>query len=335
MIRYLLLFDSCGLVFVGRPLWREDGSFVYVAGHRQRSLFWFRVPWDSWPYLTLWDLTLPFSSPLSTRRLTVEVLEPLFSKSESKSHCDWRSVDQQVLVSSPIWGSWPDITIWQLRSWFSRAPSLMRGRVCLMYMLLALAIVVFLGSESLGTRDHIILSQIWNFPFRRLLRLAVSRWMYSNLPPHGWWTVSWVESILILRPTVSGPVFLGVKQPSADYDQIFISVGQLRVSYVGRSLWREDGSVVYNCCWSSPAQSFSGSSPEEVATIFYCLRFETFLFVASYDLEGYGGGFRPRLHTETALFQVKVKVTLRLTVNRNVTLTLTTYRHMQTQIERE
>jgi hypothetical protein len=27
---------------------------------------------------------------------------------------------------------------------------------------------------------------------------------------------------------------------------------------VGRSLWREDGSAVYNCCWTSPAQSFSG-----------------------------------------------------------------------------
>jgi hypothetical protein len=32
-------------------------------------------------------------------------------------------------------------------------------------------------------------------------------------------------------------------------------------------------------------------------TIFYCLRFETSLFVASYDSQGYGGGFRPRLHT--------------------------------------
>jgi hypothetical protein len=35
-----------------------------------------------------------------------------------------------------------------------------RGRVCLLYMLLALASTVFLGSESLGTRDHILLSQI-------------------------------------------------------------------------------------------------------------------------------------------------------------------------------
>jgi hypothetical protein len=30
-------------------------------------------------------------------------------KSKSKSHCDWRSISQKVLVSSPIWGSWPDI----------------------------------------------------------------------------------------------------------------------------------------------------------------------------------------------------------------------------------
>jgi hypothetical protein len=44
---------------------------------------------------------------------------------------------------------------------------------------------------------------------------------------------------------------------------------------VGRPLWREDGSSVYNCCWSSPAQSFSGPSPSGLMTIFYCLRFET------------------------------------------------------------
>jgi hypothetical protein len=41
-------------------------------------------------------------------------------------------------------------------------------------------------------------------------------------------------------------------------------------------LWREDGSAVYNCCWSSPAQSFSGASPARLMTTFlYCLRFET------------------------------------------------------------
>jgi hypothetical protein len=40
-------------------------------------------------------------------------------------------------------------------------------------------------------------------------------------------------------------------------------------------LWREDGSAVYNCCWSSPAQSFSGQNPAGLMTTFYCLRFET------------------------------------------------------------
>jgi hypothetical protein len=31
MTRYLLFFDSYGLVFVGRPLWREDGSAFYIC----------------------------------------------------------------------------------------------------------------------------------------------------------------------------------------------------------------------------------------------------------------------------------------------------------------
>jgi hypothetical protein len=40
-------------------------------------------------------------------------------------------------------------------------------------------------------------------------------------------------------------------------------------------LWREDGSLVYNSCCVSPAQSFSGPSPSGFVTTFYCLRFET------------------------------------------------------------
>jgi hypothetical protein len=61
---------------------------------------------------------------------------------------------------------------------------------------------------------------------------------------------------------------------------------------VGCCLWGDDGSVVYNCCWLSPAKSFSGSSPVGLVTIFYCLRFETSLFVASYDAHNYGGSVR-------------------------------------------
>jgi hypothetical protein len=50
------------------------------------------------------------------------------------------------------------------------------------------------------------------------------------------------------------------------------------------------GSVVYNCCLSSPVQSFSGLSPVRLATTFYSLGLETSFFVVSYDLQGYGGG---------------------------------------------
>jgi hypothetical protein len=60
------------------------------------------------------------------------------------------------------------------------APSLTRGRVCLMYMLLVLASAVLLGSESLW--DSQTLSDL-RLSFGRPLRLAGSRWRYSTPPP--------------------------------------------------------------------------------------------------------------------------------------------------------
>jgi hypothetical protein len=103
----------------------------------------------------------------------------------SKSHCGWESV-------SKFWCRVPSrahdkifITVWQLQSCSCEAPSLRRGRVCLFHKLLVLASAVFVGSVSLGTHDNISLSQIWDFHFRRLLRLAGSRWRYSTPPPHG------------------------------------------------------------------------------------------------------------------------------------------------------
>jgi hypothetical protein len=91
-------------------------------------------------------------------------------------------------------------------------PSLRRGRVCNLLLLLVLASAVPLGSHSRGTQVHILLSQFLRlpepggpgpriyipkeqggpvippstgFPFRRLLRPAGLRWKYSNPPPHG------------------------------------------------------------------------------------------------------------------------------------------------------
>jgi hypothetical protein len=77
------------------------------------------------------------------------------------------------------------ITVGQLRVCWCGALSLTRGRICRLQLLLALASAVILWSEPLWTRDHILLPQIWDFPFRRLLRLTGSRWRYSTPPPLG------------------------------------------------------------------------------------------------------------------------------------------------------
>jgi hypothetical protein len=51
-------------------------SFVCATGPCQRSLSRVLVPWDLRPYFTVPDLRLPFSSPPTTRWVTVEVFDP-------------------------------------------------------------------------------------------------------------------------------------------------------------------------------------------------------------------------------------------------------------------
>jgi hypothetical protein len=94
------------------------------------------------------------------------------------------------------------IIVWQLLvSWFG-APSLTRGWVCRLQLLLVLARAVIFGSEFHNTRGHILLSQIRDFSFRRLLRHAGSRWRYSTPPPHGYWQILFcVISVVHLFPT--------------------------------------------------------------------------------------------------------------------------------------
>jgi hypothetical protein len=101
-------------------------------------------------------------------------------------------------------------TVSQFRVCWCGAPFLTRGRVCRLQLLLALASSVILGSESRGTNDHILQSQIRDSPnlvdqvpififpqeqggpvippvtefaFRRLIRLAGLWWKYSTPPP--------------------------------------------------------------------------------------------------------------------------------------------------------
>jgi hypothetical protein len=93
------------------------------------------------------------------------------------------------------------------------------------------------------------------------------------------------------------------RAPSGAHDQILITLWQLLSCFMGRPLWQEDGSVFCICYWSLPAQSFLGPSSFGLATIFYCLRFETSLFVAYYDSQGHSGGIRSRLHTGIISFK--------------------------------
>jgi hypothetical protein len=104
-----------------------------------------------------------------------------------------RSQSQSYVTTDGL--SWNKATAWGLRpdfyycetvgvSWCGRI-SLTRGQVCRLQLLLALANAVIFGSDYRRTRDHILLSQIRDFLFRRLLRLAGLRWRYSNPPPHG------------------------------------------------------------------------------------------------------------------------------------------------------
>jgi hypothetical protein len=132
---------------------------VYAAGSCQCSFSKVWALWDSRPYFTVSGLRLPFSSPPTTRRVTVEVFDPastgvtqfpLKSKSKSKSYCDWRSVslgvESQLGLMTRFFLSF--FLIWKLFSCPFGSPSLTRGRVC------HLSVIVRISKVSIQSQSQ-------------------------------------------------------------------------------------------------------------------------------------------------------------------------------------
>jgi hypothetical protein len=152
----------------------------------------------------------------------------------------------------------------------------MKGWVCRLQLLLSLASAVILRSESRGFmiivyclkfeapqpgvpghRIYIpqeqggpVIPPDTGLPFYGLIRLAGLRWRYSTPPPHELSDYKIKVKLRYNRRSVDQSVLvpsthLGLKTRFLLLSDSFGFVD------VGRPLWREDGSAVYNCRWLS------------------------------------------------------------------------------------
>jgi hypothetical protein len=158
-------------------------SFTIPAGPRQHSHSRFRVQRDPWPYFAVSDSRLfqpgdQVPVCISPRNKVAQLYLQALGSPLSLSLLLRSTIIRPVCLGIKHESGAYDhifISVRQLRGCWCGALSLMRGRVCRLQLLLVLASAVILGSESRGTRGHILLSQIRYFPFRRLVSLIASR----------------------------------------------------------------------------------------------------------------------------------------------------------------
>jgi hypothetical protein len=116
------------------------------------------------------------------------------------------------------------------------APSLTRSRVCSFQFLPGIASAAFLRSESHGTHDHILLSQIWDSPnLEGQVPIFISHRSQSQ-------SQSYIT-------TDSQAVSMSwCRAQSGTFDQrpyFFVFFFKVTVlCYLGRPLWRDVGSVI-------------------------------------------------------------------------------------------
>jgi hypothetical protein len=135
-------------------------------------------------------------------------------------------------------------------------------------------IVIFLSSSGSGPLSYVMIC--WN-----IVATTVDMFRDELFALGAWTGLNWVTwYVLLVVPEWRGTHFshcggaslcsqiqsyvttdgqtaslLWSQAASGVEDLIFVTVSWGFV-HVGRPLWREDESVVYNCCWFSPAQSY-------------------------------------------------------------------------------
>jgi hypothetical protein len=148
--------------------------------------------------------------------------------------------------------------------------------------------------------NSFLTTSVWRISMKNLG--LVSTLLSDSLaePPLSLTHVSRVESSLMLRPTVSRPVYLEIKHSSGAYDQIFITVRQLRFCWCGAlSLTR--GRVYHLQLLLVLASAvILGSESHGTCDHILLSQIREFSFCRLLRLAGYGGGIWPRLHTGVA-----------------------------------
>jgi hypothetical protein len=107
--------------------------------------------------------------------------------------------------------------------------------------------------------------------------------------------LNWVW--VILRPTFCRPACLGINHPFGTYGQVFISVLHLRVCCRGALPLTRRRACRLQWLLALAIAVIFGSESRSTGGHILLSQILDFIFVVSYDLQGYGGGIRPRIST--------------------------------------